>query len=140
MKSIFIYELSKCIIEINIFVQYSNLKIEFEYAILCTERKLKTKIKIKNEKEKAIGREVKKMKTYYIIFREEKTGDTPYDAHCGTFETLDEARSEREDIIRYLTRRELDACTITIGKVEVPDDMDADAILEYALESGYYEV
>lgn len=77
------------------------------------------------------------MKTYYIIFREEKVGDTPYDTHCGTFEQLQAARDERSFIERHLTKRELDACTITIGKVDVPDDMDADAALEYALENGY---
>ena len=80
------------------------------------------------------------MKTYYMIFREEKTGDTPYDTHCGTFETFQSAQDEREFIMRYLAKRELDACTITIGKVEVPDNVDAAAALDYALESGYYDV
>ena len=80
------------------------------------------------------------MKTYYIVFREEKVGDTPYDAPCGTFDTLQSAQDERDFIVRYLTKRELDSCTITIGKVEVPDDVDADAALEHALENGYYAV
>ena len=80
------------------------------------------------------------MKTYYIIFREEKTGDTPYDTYCGTFDTLQSAQDERDFIVRCLTKRDLDSCAITIGKVEVPDDMDADAALEYALENGYYAI
>lgn len=45
------------------------------------------------------------MKTYYIIFREEKVGDTPYDTHCGTFEQLQAARDKRSFIERHLTKR-----------------------------------
>lgn len=81
------------------------------------------------------------MKKYkwYFVFRNEKTGDTPYDTHCGTFRTLHEAEEEKNTIVRHLTARELDSCNVIVARVDAPEDMDEDAALEYALKNGYYE-
>ena len=77
------------------------------------------------------------MKKYYIVLANELNGDTPYDAHQGTFESLESAREKLDADWSHTAPAERRNRTEYIAAVEVPDDMDSAAALDYALDNGY---